>query len=44
MFDGLMASVQEMDEIIKGEQQPTRLFTFPEPEVNNIRLLPLKTV
>jgi hypothetical protein len=32
MFDELMASVQEMDDIIKGQTQPTRQFEFPESE------------
>jgi len=37
MFDELMASVQEMDGIIKGQKKPTRLFEFPDPEVKAIR-------
>ena len=32
MFDELMESVQEMDSIVKGQNQPTRCFEFPEPE------------
>jgi len=32
MFDELMVSVQEMDDIIKGQTQPTRQFEFPESE------------
>ena len=37
MFDELMASVQEMDDIVKGQKKPARRFEFPEPEVKNIR-------
>lgn len=37
MFDELMASVQEMDGIVKGQRQPARRFEFPEPEVKAIR-------
>lgn len=37
MFDELMASVQEMDDIVKGQKQPARRFEFPEPEVKAIR-------
>jgi len=37
MFDDLMASVQEMDDIVKGQKQPARRFEFPEPEVKAIR-------
>lgn len=37
MFDELMASVQEMDDIVKGQKQPVRRFEFPEPEVKAIR-------
>ena len=32
IFVELMASVQEMDAIVKGQTQPTRRFEFPEPE------------
>ena len=32
MFDELMESVQEMDSIVKGQNQPTRYFEFFEPE------------
>ena len=32
MFDELIESVQEMDSIVKGQNQPTRCFEFPEPE------------
>ena len=37
MFEELMASVQEMDDIVKGQKQPARRFEFPEPEVKAIR-------
>lgn len=37
MFDELMASVQEMDGIVKGQKQVARRFEFPEPEVKAIR-------
>tara|TARA_R110000803_G_scaffold46198_10_gene97057 strand:- start:3355 stop:3477 length:123 start_codon:yes stop_codon:yes gene_type:complete len=32
IFVELMASVQEMDAIVKGQTQPTRRFEFPEFE------------
>ncbi|MFS1526295.1 NadS family protein [Microbulbifer sp. 2304DJ12-6] len=37
MFDELLASVQEMDEITAGKKQPARVFEYPEPEVKRIR-------
>ncbi len=37
MFDELRASIQEMDDIVKGKTQPSRKFEFPEPEVKAIR-------
>lgn len=37
MFDELLASVQEMDEIAKGKQAAARVTEFPEPEVKAIR-------
>lgn len=37
MFDELLTSVQEMDEIAAGKKQPTRVFEYPEPEVSRIR-------
>ena len=37
MFNELLASVEEMDKITKGEQTPSRQFEFPEPEVKAIR-------
>jgi len=32
IFDELMKSVQEMDDIVNGQSQPTRRFEFPESE------------
>ncbi|MES9860553.1 MAG: NadS family protein [Candidatus Thiodiazotropha sp. LLP2] len=37
MFNELVASVKEMDEIAKGKKVPSRRFEFPEPEVKAIR-------
>ena len=37
IFDELMASVQEMDGIVKEQMKPARSFEFPEPEVKAIR-------
>jgi putative transcriptional regulator len=37
MFDELLTSVQEMDEIVKGNKKASRSFDFPEPEVKAIR-------
>lgn len=37
MFDELLASVQEMDEIANGKQAAARVTEFPEPEVKAIR-------
>ncbi|MCR8922635.1 helix-turn-helix domain-containing protein [Dasania sp. GY-MA-18] len=37
MFDELLASVQEMDGIVKGGKKASRRFDFPEPEVKAIR-------
>lgn len=37
MFDELLASVQEMDEIVAGKKKPARVFEYPEPEVKRIR-------
>ena len=36
-FDELMESVQQMDEIIKGERQPSREFVVDALQVRNIR-------
>ncbi|PCI10098.1 MAG: transcriptional regulator [Thiotrichales bacterium] len=37
MFNELVASVEEMDKIAKGEQASSRQFAFAEPEVKTIR-------
>jgi putative transcriptional regulator len=37
MFDELLASVQEMDEIVQGNKAAARVTEFPEPEVKIIR-------
>lgn len=37
MFDELLASVQEMDEIVQGKKAAVRVTEFPEPEVKAIR-------
>jgi putative transcriptional regulator len=37
MFNELLASVKEMDEIAKGKKTPSRRFEYPEPEVKAIR-------
>lgn len=37
MFDELLESIQEMDEIVKGNQAASRSFDFPDPEVKAIR-------
>lgn len=37
MFDELLASVQETDDIIKGKKAASRITEFPEPEVKAIR-------
>ena len=37
MFDELMASVQEMDHIVKGKKKASRSAEFPDPEVKAIR-------
>ncbi|MFI0375983.1 MAG: NadS family protein [Candidatus Thiodiazotropha sp.] len=37
MFDELLESVQEMDEIVKGKKKASRSFDYPDPEVNAIR-------
>ena len=38
MFNQLLESVQEMDAITSGEQNPSRTFEYPDPEVRAIRL------
>ncbi|MEW8522612.1 MAG: NadS family protein [Candidatus Thiodiazotropha endolucinida] len=37
MFDELLESVQEMDEIVKGKKKASRSFDYPDPEVKAIR-------
>lgn len=37
MFDELLASVQEMDEVVKEKRTVSRSFNFPEPQVKALR-------
>lgn len=37
LFDELLASVQEMDEIVQGQRPAARVTEYPEPEVKAIR-------
>ena len=37
MFDELLASVQELDEVIHGEKTAAKVTEFPEPEIKLIR-------
>ena len=37
MFDELLSSVEEMDQIVKGKKKAARTFEYPEPEVKAIR-------
>ena len=37
MFNELLTSVKEMDQIVKGGQSPSRIFEYPDPEVKAIR-------
>lgn len=37
LFEELMASVEEMDQIVKGKKKPARVFKYKEPEVKTIR-------
>ena len=37
MFEELMASVHQMDEIVKGKKKASRTFDFPDPQVKKIR-------
>jgi putative transcriptional regulator len=40
MFDELLESVQEMDEVVDGKKQASRIFDFPDSEVkHNIRTI-----
>lgn len=36
-FDELMTSIQQMDDIVKGENKAVRRFDFPKPKVKIIR-------
>ena len=36
-FDALLASVEEMDQIVRGQKKPSRVAEFDEPEVKEIR-------
>ena len=37
LFNELLASVQEMDDIVRGKKAAARVTKFPEPEVKLIR-------
>lgn len=37
MFNELLASVEEMDEIVRGQKAASATTEFPEPEVKGIR-------
>lgn len=37
MFNELLGSVKEMDQITRGKKKPARTFHYPEPEVKAIR-------
>jgi putative transcriptional regulator len=37
IFNELLESVHEMDEIVKGKKQVSRSFEYPEPGVKTIR-------
>ena len=37
MFNELLESVQEMDEIVEGKKKASRSFDYPDPEVKAIR-------
>jgi putative transcriptional regulator len=37
MFEELMSSVEEMDQIVKGSKKAARTFSYPEPQVKAIR-------
>lgn len=36
-FDELLASVQEMDQIVAGSKKASRQFDYPDPEVKALR-------
>ena len=37
MFDELLTSAQQMDQVVKGHQKASRSFELPDPEVKKIR-------
>ncbi|MEW8626585.1 MAG: hypothetical protein AB2551_12590 [Candidatus Thiodiazotropha sp.] len=37
VFNELLESVQEMDEIVEGKKKASRSFDYPDPEVKAIR-------
>jgi putative transcriptional regulator len=37
MFDELLESIQEMDEIVQDKKKASRSFDYPDPEVKAIR-------
>ena len=37
MFQELLESVEQMDEIVEGKKKPSRKFEYPEPQVREIR-------
>ena len=37
MFNELLSSVKEMDQIIDGSKTPSRVFDYPDPEIKAIR-------
>ncbi|GLS27945.1 NadS family protein [Marinibactrum halimedae] len=37
IFDELLASVQEMDDVVQGKKAAAKVTEFPEPEVKHIR-------
>lgn len=37
MFDELLESVQQMDQIVQGKREPSRAFVFEDPDVKAIR-------
>ena len=36
-FDALLASVEEMNQIVRGKKKPSRVTKFDEPDVKEIR-------
>ena len=37
LFNELLESVKQMDEIVQGKRKPSRVFVFEEPDVKAIR-------